>query len=206
MQGDIGNITHRFAKADNKYFANYNENEDSSCIIYLDVNNLYGWAIIQPLPVGKLSLLIHQNLKFKIISIKVLFLNVFTFILTIYMVHYECINLRQTNMLHVMIYRLIAKKWILNVTFLTIMLQNQFPNLHNKKNYVLYIENLNLYLSLGVKLGKVHRVLEFDQSPFLKDYIDFYTEKRKQANNSFKNIYNNAVLANQWKIYETDVM
>ena len=206
MQGDIGNITHRFAKVNNKYFANFNENEDSSCIIYLDVNNLYGWAIIQPLPVGKLSLLIHQNLKFKIISIKVLFLNVFTFILTIYMVHYECINLRQTNMLHVMIYRLIAKKWILNVTFLTIMLQNQFPNLHNKKNYVLYIENLNLYLSLGVKLGKVHRVLEFDQSPFLKDYIDFYTEKRKQANNSFKNIYNNAVLANQWKIYETDVM
>ena len=53
MRGDIGNITHRFAKANNKYFANFNENEDSSCIIYLDVNNLYGWAMIQPLPVGK---------------------------------------------------------------------------------------------------------------------------------------------------------
>ena len=137
---------------------------------------------------------------------KVLLLNVITSILTIYMVHYKCINLRQTNMLHVMIYRLIAKKGILNLTFLIIMLQNSFLTLHTKKNYVLYIENRNLYLSLGVKLGKVHRVLEFDQSPFLKDYIDFYTEKRKQANNSFKNIYNNAVLANQWKIYETDVM
>ena len=52
MQGYIGNITHRFAKVNNKYFANFNENEDSSCIIYLDVNNLYGWAMIQPLPVG----------------------------------------------------------------------------------------------------------------------------------------------------------
>ena len=122
------------------------------------------------------------------------------------MIHYESINLRQTNMLHVMIYRLIAKEGILNLTFLTIMSQNSFLTLHTKKNYVLYIENLNLYFSLGVKLGNVHRVLEFDQSPFLKDYIDFYTEKRKQAKNSFKNIYNNAVLANQWKIYETDVM
>ena len=52
MQGYIGNITHRFAKVNNKYLANFNENEDSSCIIYLDVNNLYGWAMIQPLPVG----------------------------------------------------------------------------------------------------------------------------------------------------------
>ena len=55
MRGDIGNITHRFAKANNKYFANFNENEDSSCIIYLDVNNLYGWAMIQSFPAGKLS-------------------------------------------------------------------------------------------------------------------------------------------------------
>ena len=68
--------------------------------------------------------------------------------------------------------------YFLNLTFLTIMLQNSFLTLNTKKNYVLYIENLNLYLSLGVKLGKVHRVLEFDQSPFLKDYINFKTEKQ----------------------------
>ena len=94
------------------------------------------------------------------------------------MIHYECINLRQTNMLHVMIYRLIAKNMHSEFNLLTIMLQNSFPTLHTKKNYVLYIENLNLYLSLGVKLGKVHRVLEFDQSPFLKDYINIKTEKQ----------------------------
>ena len=74
------------------------------------------------------------------------------------------------------------------------------------KRTMYYTSKILIYISLGVKLGKVHRVLEFDQSPFLKDYIDFYNAKRKQANNSFKNIYNNAVLANQWKIYETDVM
>ena len=108
MRGDIGNITHRFAKANNKYFANFNENEDSSCIIYRDVNNLYGWAMIQLLPAGKLSFVDPSKLKIRLM--KVLLLNVITFILAIYMVHYECINLRQTNMFHVMIYRLIAKK------------------------------------------------------------------------------------------------
>ena len=117
--------------------------------------------------------------------IKVLLLNVITSILTIYMVHYECINLRQTNMFHVMIYSLIVKKWILNLTFLTIMLQIS-SQLHIIKRAMYYTSKILIYISLGVKLGKVHRVLEFDQSPFLKDYIDFYTEKRKQAKNSFK--------------------
>ena len=69
-----------------------------------------------------------------------------------------------------------------------------------------YTSKILIYISLGVKLGKVHRVLEFDQSPFLKDYIDFYNEKRKQTKNSLKKIYNNAVLAKQWKIYETDII
>ena len=120
---------------------------------------------------------IHQNLKLKIILMRVLLLNVITFILTIYMIHYECINLRQTNMLHVMIYRLIAKKWILNLTFLTIMLRIS-SQLYIIKRTIYYTSKILIYISLGVKLGKVHRVLEFDQSPFLKDYINFKTEKQ----------------------------
>ena len=55
------------------------------------------------------------------------------------------------------------------------------PTSRNKKKYVLHYLNLQLYLDLGLKLKGVHRVLEFDQSPWLKKYIDFNTEKQKNA-------------------------
>ena len=60
------------------------------------------------------------------------------------------------------------------------------PNLGPKKNYVLHYKNLKQYLDLSLKVTKVHRALEFNQSPWLKMYIDFNTQKRTAAECSFE--------------------
>ena len=63
------------------------------------------------------------------------------------------------------------------------------PNLDNKTNYVLHYRNLQLYLSLGMQLTKIHKVLKFKQSDWMKKYIHFNTEKRTNAAKSFGEDY-----------------
>ena len=70
-------------------------------------------------------------------------------------------------------------------------------NLLPKKNYVIHYRNLKYYLSKRLILKKVHRILEFEQSAWMKPYIDFNTERRKETTNEAdKNLFkklNNAV-------------
>ena len=59
-------------------------------------------------------------------------------------------------------------------------------NLSNKKNYVTHINSLKQALNHGLKLKKIHRVIEFNQKEWLKPYIDMNTELRKAAKNDFE--------------------
>jgi len=65
----------------------------------------------------------------------------------------------------------------------------------DRKKYVIHIKNLKLYLGLGMKLKKIHRILQFDQEDFLKPFIEKCTNERKKAvtvfeKNQFKKLCN----------------
>ena len=69
-------------------------------------------------------------------------------------------------------------------------LKKLVPNFFGKKQCVLHYGNLQLYLRLNVKLKKIHRVLEFNQSQWVKPYIEFNREKRIKAEKTEKKMEN----------------
>ena len=196
MRGGISYIAHRHAVANNKYMKNYDPERESSYIIYLDANNLYGWAMSQSLPVGDFKWLDPSEYE-----------DPEDFILDNYTdetrkgVILE-VDLEYPEELHDLHndYPLAPEKILITDDMLSPYckglkdsenissgrVHKLVPNLMSKEKYVLHYRNLQQYLSLGMKLKKVHRVLEFTQKPWMKKYIDFNTEKRKMAKNNFE--------------------
>ena len=62
IRGGISTISHCYAKANNKYLPNYDANSLNQFILYLDANNLYGYSLSKPLPVGKYRFLEHPEI------------------------------------------------------------------------------------------------------------------------------------------------
>ena len=188
MRGGVSSIIHRHEKANNKYMKNYEKDKDSSYLMYLDANNLYGWAMSQKLPVGKFKWGDEKN-----------------FDMSNYSGEKGCIiecdleypeNLHdEHNMYPLAPEKILVEKDMLSPYCNEILdefkiqkttCKKLIPNLMNKQKYVLHYKNLQLYLDLGLKLKKIHRVLEFKQTNWLKDYIDFNTQKRTNASNAFE--------------------
>ena len=207
-RGGISMMINRYAKANNPYMKNFNPNEAVKYLMYLDANNLYGWAMIQKLPLGgfrwvdDLSIFTEDYCK-----------NIDVEGDSGYMLE---VDLEYPTELHdthndypVAVESMIvsdnmlspyskSEKEALKVS--STKIEKLVPNLNNKDRYVVHFRNLQLYLKLGLKLTKVHKVLQFNQSKWLEHYIDTNTNKRKVAKNEFeKDFYklmNNAVFGN----------
>ncbi|XP_053379108.1 uncharacterized protein LOC123541547 [Mercenaria mercenaria] len=188
LRGGISYISNRYSKANNKYMKDYNPKLDSKYIMYLDANNLYGWAMCQPLPSGNFKFISEKQFKKLIAKGKTNFI-------------VEC-DLEYPKELHKTHndYPLAPEKIKIPDQWLSDYSKNiktEFeigksnvkklvPTLMKKQNYIVHFKNLELYTQLGLKVTKIHKILTFDSSPWLKKYIDFNAQKRSKAKNSFE--------------------
>ena len=188
LRGGISMVSNRYAKANNPLLEDFDPNKKSSYIMYLDANNLYGWAMVQHLPTSgfKWSSASIEDILNHPINDKV---------------GYICeVDLEYPDGLHQMHndYPLapekleVQKEWLskyqqdLNPTKSSLKVKKLVPNLMPKQKYVVHYRNLQLYISLGMKITKLHRTLEFNQEPWMAPYIMMNTELRKQANSDFE--------------------
>ena len=171
IRGGITQAVCKYASANNKYLGDkFNPNEDTTYLQYLDANNLYSWAMSQPLPTGgfrwvdvnpnEISELATRTDKGYILEVDVSYPK----------------DLHDShNDLPFMCERMEING-----------VEKLVPNLMDKKSYVIHIQALNQALQYGLRLDGIHRAIEFDQSPWLKTYIDFNTQLRTAATNDFE--------------------
>ena len=193
LRGGVSYIANRYGKANNKYMKEYDEKAPSKYIMYLDANNLYGWAMSQYLPTGGFKWLSQKQIDkinlgtYTDDSKKGLILEVdLEYPTELHNSHNDYPlgpeKVKVTNEMLSDYCKKIQKKFNISSG----LVHKLIPTLNDKQKYVLHYKNLQSYLNLGLKLKRVHRVLEFNQSPWLKQYIDFNTQKRTNAKNSFE--------------------
>ena len=165
IRGGVSMISTRYGKANNPYMNDYDPDQPTKFISYLDANNLYGWAMCKPLPTKWFKWMKREELKdWKSMPC----------ILEVSLTYPEKLHDLHND------YPLAPERLIVN------KVEKLIPNLNDKTKYVIHHETLKLYLSLGLKLTKIHRGITFEESAWLKPYIDLNTRLRAKASNDFE--------------------
>lgn len=180
IRGGIVQCSKRKSDANNKYLSNYMKIKKSIYLMYVDANNLYGWAMSLKLPTGNFEW--EENIPNideltnyieKLNTMKGCFLEVdLDYPKEIHDKHKDLPFCAQKSEIVNEISKTKTKKLILNV--------------YNKEKYVIHYKNLQQALDNGLELKKIHRILKFDESEWLKEYIDLNTKLRAKAQNNFE--------------------
>ena len=171
IRGGITQAVRKYAAANNPYMGdNFNPSEDTTYLHYLDAKNLYGRAMSQPLPTGgfrwadiesnEISELATRTDKGYILEVDVSYPKEFH---------------NPLNGLPFMCERIEING-----------VEKLVPSLRDKKSYVIDIRALAQALKHGLIIDRIHRAIKFDQSAWMKPYIDFNTQVWTKAKNDFE--------------------
>ena len=193
MRGGISYIAKRYCRANNEFVKGYDSSLEKSFITYWDVNNLYGAAMLKYLPYDEFEWLSDD----KIDSID------FNCVSAESDLGYTLeVDLNYPSKLHELHddYPLAPEKMRVSKDMLSDYclsiaekcdvkvgdVAKLIPNLRDKSCYVLHYRALQLYVSLGMVVKRIHRVLRFKQSDWLKSFVMFNTAKRMNAANELE--------------------
>ena len=180
-------MSHRHVKAYNPLVPDYDHKSPHSYLTYVDSNNLYGEAISEALPTGDFTFLSEDEVASFDLD-PTTKSDDYGYILQVDLKYPEHLHDPHFD------YPLAAEKLKITKEMLSaysslnsnhVTSEKLSPNLYDKTNYVLHYENLRFYLKHGLQLLKVHRILKFRQSAWIRPYIDFNTAKRRAAKSPF---------------------
>ena len=165
MRGGVSYIANRYGKANSKYMKEYDEKAPSKYIMYLEADNLYGWAMSQYLPTGGFRWLTEKEInkidlaKYKEDSKKGVILEVdLEYPQELHDLHNDYPLASEKIKVYVIKEMLspycesIRKKFNISIG----QVHKLIPTLNNKEKYVIHYRNLQLYTDLGLKVQKVH--------------------------------------------------
>ena len=181
----------RHVQANNKYLDNFDANKPENYLTYWDANNLYGWAMSQNLP--------YENIKFSNVDIDTVLKtdddNEEGYILEVDLHVPEKLHDKlkeyppcpeNMNITENMLSDFQKEMAVKNKVKFSSKSKKLVPHLMDKIKYCIHYRNLKYVVGLGVEIKQVHNIISFKQKKWLKEYIDFNTEKRKEAKNDFE--------------------
>ncbi|UYV67977.1 hypothetical protein LAZ67_5002690 [Cordylochernes scorpioides] len=201
IRGGVAMISKRYAKANNPFMGDeFSSSKDTSYLFYTDCNNIYGWSMCQPLPTGRFRWLTSEECN----QIDILALQDDSPIGYIFVV-----DLCYPEHLHdshndfplaperLQIVESMLSDFQKSLPHSIASSIKLCPNFFPKSSYTVHYRTLKFYLSQGLILTKIHKIISFNQSPWLKPYIDFNTDQRKQAKSEFEKSF--------WKLLNNSV-
>ncbi|RLU18549.1 hypothetical protein DMN91_008906 [Ooceraea biroi] len=184
VRGGLSQCSHRYARANNGYAPSNDPCEPSTYLMYYDVNNLYGWAVCQPLPSSGFRWVEDVST----LDVSAIPPDSPTeYILEVDLEYPRYLHDAHSDLPFCPTRETPPDK----------RQEKLLATLCDKERYVVHYRTLQQCTRHGLRVTKIHRVLEFAQSPWLRDYIELNTQFRTAAKNDFeKKLYkvmNNAV-------------
>ncbi len=204
VRGGVACISRRYARANHsdmlecdlntgKFYMGWDESKESCHLLDLDANALYSHCMSQCLPTGGFYMYNSEEIagldlqNFPDEGPIALLLEVDLFIDPSLHDYLNCLPPCPEHL--TVTYDMLSpySKELLKLLNINYKAESKLvPNLLPKDRYVVTHKVMKLYQALGVQIKKIHRVLQYRQSPWLKKYVDFQTELRKNAKNKFE--------------------